>query len=107
MNPLLRGRGLHWFKALSRQLINQHEKNQRVLRSDDGLDHVVFLSARYVDMALLITLDFRRGSADFNVINRFAEVGAALTEIKKATNEIAEGLYNDVCQYIWQDQDRF
>merc|ERR1711963_399618 len=106
MSPLLRGRGLHWFKALSRQLAAQYPKNQRILRSTEGIEHYVFLSDRYVDMALVITLDAKVNSADFNVINRFAEVGSALASIKNATYEIAEGLYNDVCHHIWQDQIR-
>ena len=41
-----------------------------------------FFSDRYVDMALVITLDQRQGSTEFNVINRFAEVGQALASIK-------------------------
>ena len=41
-----------------------------------------FFSDRYVDMALVITLDQRQGSTEFNVINRFAEVGPALASIK-------------------------
>ena len=107
MNLKFRQLSISWFRALARQLVQQYEKNQRVLPIEDGIEHVVFLSDRYVDMALVITLDLRKGSADFNVINRFAEVGPALASIKKATNEIAEGLYNDVCHHIWQDQLRF
>ena len=72
----------HIFRSLARQLVQQYEKNQRVLPCEDGIEHVVFLSDRYVDMALVITLDQRQGSTEFNVINRFAEVGQALASIK-------------------------
>lgn len=107
MSPLLKNRKIYWIKALANQLESQYAKNQRILRSNDGIEHVVFLSDRYVDMALVITLDLLKATADFNVINRFAEVGYTLAAIKSATNEIAEGLYNDVCQHTWTDQFKF
>ena len=107
MTQLMRGRRLHWFRALASLLIEQHEKNYRLLKSNDGMEHVVFLSDQYIDMATVITLDYKKNSADFNVINRFAEVGNSLASIKKATSDIAEGLCNDVCFHIWRDQLRF
>merc|ERR1712051_409041 len=84
--PFSRQRGLSdsqkWIRAFTRQMMHQYEKNQRVVPPEDGVEHVVFLSDRYVDMALVITLDQRQGSTEFNVINRFAEVGQALASIK-------------------------
>ncbi len=105
LTQILRGRNLAWIRALTRHLIDQHDRNHRVLRKpEDGVEHVIILSDRYVDLALVVTLEWREGSADFNVINRFADT---LASIKSATNEIADGLFNDVCHHIWQDQFKF
>ena len=82
----------------------QYEKNQRVIPPENGIEHCAFLSDRHVDMALVITLDVRKHTSTIQVINRFSEVAPTLASIKKSTNEIAEGLYNDVCHHTWMDQ---
>ena len=107
--PLLRkrldmGQGQRdWFKALMKLLSSKYAKNHRWLQSQDT-EHLVILSQHNMDMALVVTMDLHSGLADLNVINRFAEVGNNLSSIKNASFEIAEGLFNDVCFHMWQDQ---
>ena len=92
-----------WFKALMKLLSSKYAQNHRWLQSMDT-EHLVILSQHNMDMALVVTMDLHSGLADLNVINRFAEVGNNLSSIKSASFEIAEGLFNDVCFHMWQDQ---
>ena len=102
--PLLRKQKQRlWFKALMKLLSSKYQKNYRLLQSVDT-EHLVILCQNNMDMALVVTMDIQSGQADFNVINRFAEVGNNLNSIKNASFEIAEGLINDVCFHMWQDQ---
>ena len=68
------------------------------------IEHVVILSDKYMDMATVATFDVRRGCVEFNVINRFAEVGQMLAHIKRASNDLAESIFGDVCFHLWQEQ---
>ena len=106
LSHLVRGRGLSWFKSLSRFLGLKYERNLRFIKVDlqAQVEHVVILSDKYMDMATVATFDVRRGCVEFNVINRFAEVGQMLAHIKRASNDLAESIFGDVCFHLWQEQ---
>ena len=105
LSHLVRGRGLSWFKSLSKFLGLKYERNLRFINDLHAqVEHVVVLSDKYMDMATVATFDVRRGCVEFNVINRFAEVGQMLAHIKRASNDLAESIFGDVCFHLWQEQ---
>ena len=77
LSILVQGRGLQFFRSLSNLLYHKYKRNFRLI-NDINVEHLVILSEQYVDMATVITFDFRRGYTEFAVINRFAEVGSIL-----------------------------
>lgn len=103
---LIRGRTLGWFRSLTSLLASKYEAKNRVrtMATPNVVEHFVLLSEDYIDMATVITLDLRRGSADITVINRYADIGPNLPAVKLATYEIAAAILNDICYHLWTDQ---
>ena len=99
--------GVPWFKSLTKFLGRKYAGQLRIISDHTHLEHVVILSDQYLDMATVASFDLQKSYAEFNVINRYTEVGSMLAHIKRASSDLAEAIFGDVLFHFWYEQFRY